>query len=84
MKEEQRILIKRINDLCKQYGVSYYTLSNKSGVPLSTLMHLMDGTVKNPGICTIIRLCMGFKISLVEFFDTQDFVKLLENINMED
>ena len=84
MKEEQKILVNRINDLCKQLGLSYYTLSYKSGVPLSTLMHLMDGTVKNPGIYTIVRLCAGMRITLAEFFDTESFKKLVETINLEE
>ena len=84
MKEEQKILVNRINDLCKRYGLSYYTLSYKSGVPLSTLMHLMDGTVKNPGIYTIVRLCAGMRITLAEFFDTDSFKKLVETINLEE
>lgn len=84
MKEEQKILVNRINDLCKQFGLSYYTLSYKSGVPLSTLMHLMDGTVKNPGIYTIVRLCAGMRITLAEFFDTESFKKLVETINLEE
>ena len=84
MKEEQKILVNRINDLCKQFGLSYYTLSYKSGVPLSTLMHLMDGTVKNPGIYTIVRLCAGMRITLAEFFDTDSFKKLVETINLEE
>lgn len=84
MKEEQKILVNRINDLCKQLGLSYYTLSYKSGVPLSTLMHLMDGTVKNPGIYTIVRLCAGMRITLAEFFDTDSFKKLVETINLEE
>jgi len=84
MKMEQKILINRINDLCKRFGLSYYTLSYKSGVPLSTLMHLMDGTVKNPGIYTIVRLCFGMKITLAEFFDTEDFEKLVESMNADE
>ena len=84
MKTEKDILIKRIDELCKQSGFSYYTLSYRSGVPLSTLMHLMDGSVKNPGIYTIIRICAGMKITLAEFFDTEDFVDLIETINLEE
>lgn len=83
MKEEQQILVNRINALCKRFGLSYYTLSYKSGVPLSTLMHLLDGSVKNPGIYTIIRLCAGMKITLAEFFDTEEFKELVETAGLE-
>ena len=83
MNEEQKILINRINALCKNAGYSYYMLADKSGVPMSTLMHLMDGTVKNPGIFTIVRICNGFGITMAEFFDTDAFNSLVDCINME-
>ena len=78
MKIEQKMLVNRINDLCRQYGFTYYTLSYKSGVPLSTLMHIMDGTVKNPGIFTIVRLCNGMGITMSEFFNTESFNSMRE------
>lgn len=84
MNEEQKILVNRINYLCKQNGFTYYTLSYKSGVPLSTLMHIMDGTVKNPGIHTIVRLCAGMKITISEFFDTEEFDKVSETAYLEE
>lgn len=83
MDEEQKILINRINSLCKSAGYSYYMLADKSGVPLSTLMHLMDGSVKNPGILTIIRICNGFGITMAEFFDTEAFNSMVAGINIE-
>ncbi|MBQ8626357.1 MAG: helix-turn-helix transcriptional regulator, partial [Agathobacter sp.] len=54
-------------------GMSYYTLSYRSTVPLTTLLHILDGSTKNPGILTIIKLCDGLGISLQEFFDTEEF-----------
>jgi len=84
MGEEQKILIDRINQLCKDRGLSYYTLSHKTGVPLSTLMHIMDGTVKNPGIFTIVRLCAGMNVALPEFFDTEAFKVLSETADSEE
>lgn len=84
MKREQEILIKRINDLCKQKGFTYYTLCNNSAVPLSTLMHIMDGTVKSPRLYTIIRLCGGFGITLAEFLSPEEFAEMLEALEIED
>lgn len=84
MNEEQKILVNRINYLCKQNGFTYYTLSYKSGVPLSTLMHIMDGTVKNPGIYTIMRLCAGMRITLADFFNTEEFDKIIEIVYLEE
>lgn len=76
MENQQKIIINRINELCKQKGISYYSLSYKSAVPLTTLLHIVDGSTKNPGIITIIKLCEGLGISLKDFFDTEAFQKL--------
>lgn len=73
MKDEQKRLARRINDLCKQKGISYYVLSYKSAVPLTTLIHIVDGSTKNPGIYTIFKLCDGLGITLKEFFDSEEF-----------
>ena len=74
MNDQQKILANRINDLCKKRGISYYALSYKSAVPLTTLLHIVDGSTKNPGILTIIRICDGLEISLKDFFDRKEFV----------
>lgn len=81
MKKQQSILINRIEELCKEKKYSYYTLSYKSSVPLTTLIHIMDGTSKNPGIFTVIKICDGLEISLRDFFDTDDFREMLKEVD---
>lgn len=83
MRNQQKILINRINDLCKKQGISYYSLSYKSAVPLTTLLHIVDGSTKNPGIITIIKLCDGLGVSLKDFFDTEEFRKLQDEVSEE-
>ena len=70
--KEQMLIAKRIKDLCKQENMSYYVLSYKSAVPITTLMHILDCSTKNPGIFTIMKICNGFGITLMEFLDTAD------------
>lgn len=82
-KEQQKVLVDRINSLCKEKGISYYSLSYKSTVPLTTLLHIVDGTTRNPGIFTIIKICEGLNITLKEFFDTDAFLDVL-NEGIED
>ena len=77
-KDKTTILADRINRLCKEKGISYYSLAYKSTVPLTTLLHIVDGTTKNPGINTIIKICDGLQITLSEFFDTEAFLQLLK------
>lgn len=69
----QDVLVERINNLCKERRMSYYALSYKAAVPMTTLMHIIDKSTVNPGVLTISRLCDGFEITLKEFFDSPEF-----------
>ena len=77
--QEQKILSKRIENLCKQKGISYYSLYYKTTVPLTTLMHIIKCSTKNPGLFTIVKLCNGLDVSVKEFFDSHEF----DNIEYE-
>lgn len=49
------LISKRIRELCKQRGnISYYKLSEMSGVSTSTLENIIKGHTKNPGIAQFI------------------------------
>lgn len=76
MIRSRKILADRINNLCKEQGITYYALSYKSAVPLTTLLHIVNGSTKNPGILTIHKICEGFDISLKDFFDTEEFSEM--------
>jgi len=69
-------LAKRIDSLCKKEGISYYKLSYRSAVPITTLMHIIDCSTKNPGIFTIIKICNGLNVTAREFFDAEDFINI--------
>ncbi|NBJ92720.1 helix-turn-helix domain-containing protein [Parablautia muri] len=71
--QAQDILVERINNLCKQKRMTYYALSYKSAVPMTTLIHIVDKSTVNPGVLTIGKLCDGFGITLKEFFDSPEF-----------
>lgn len=71
---EQKKLAGRITCLCQKQGISYYTLSYRSAVPITAIMHIIDGSTKNPGVFTIIKICNGSNISVKDFFDAEDFV----------
>ena len=72
--EEQKRLAKRINFLCQKQSISYYTLSYRSAVPMTTLMHIMDGSTKNPGLFTIVKICNGLNMTVKDFFDAEEFI----------
>ena len=77
---EQNKLTKRIQLLCQKQGISYYTLSYRSTVPMTTLMHIIDGSTKNPGLFTIIKICNGFNMTVKDFFDAEEFIGIEDEV----
>ncbi len=73
MTKYQEALLHRINALCKENNLTYYALSYKADVPLSTVMNIKKGKSANPGIFTIMKLCDGLGVSMKEFFDSEEF-----------
>ena len=71
----------RLLVLCEQKKMSIHKLAMESAVPPSTIKNILYGKSKNPGIVTIKMLCDGLGITLVEFFDTPDFLKLEQEIH---
>ena len=72
----------RIIELCSIRGITLNALARESAVPPSTLKNMINpnGGSKNPGIVTIKMLCDGLDISLQEFFDTDVFKNLEQEI----
>ena len=46
--KEQKILSERIKYYCRKKRITYYALAYRSTVPLTTLMHIVNCTTKNP------------------------------------
>ncbi len=70
----------RFMELCDERNLAFYALAVSSGVHPSTMKSIMNGSSKNPGIVTIKKLCDGLDITLTEFFDTDTFRKLEQEI----
>ena len=70
----------RILQLCEQKRLTIYKLSMESAVAPSSIKNILYGKSKNPGIVTIKMLCDGFGISLNEFFNTDEFRELEQEI----
>lgn len=73
-------VVKRIYELCKSQGITPNALSNMSGVPQGTVKSILGSESLNPGIVTIKKLCDGFDISITEFFNTEYFKNLEQEI----
>lgn len=69
-----------IEELCEQKGITICKLATISGIPHTTLKSIIYNQSKNPGIVTIKKLCDGFGITVTEFFDTDEFKNLEQEI----
>ena len=70
----------RIKQLCKERNITPNAISNIAGVPQATVKSILNGESKNPGIVTIKKLCDGFEITLGQFFSTNLFDNLEQEI----
>ena len=66
----------RLIFLCGKKNITINKLSTESGVAPSTIKNIMYGKSINPGVVTLKKLCDGLNISLKEFFDTDEFETL--------
>lgn len=57
---------KKLKEVSEERGWTFYVLAKHAGVPLTTLLHIVDGSTKNPGVYTVIRLCEALEMSLEE------------------
>lgn len=74
------LVVERIRELCAERNITPNALSYLSGVSQSTVKSILNGESKNPGVVTIKKLCDGLEISIVEFFDTEKFKNLEQEI----
>ncbi len=70
----------RILYLCEEKKMTINKLATESGVAPSTIKNILYGKSQNPGIVTLKMLSDGLGISIVEFFDTEEFKNLEQEI----
>lgn len=70
----------RILELLGEKRMSIHKLAMESGIAPSTIKNILYGKSINPGIVTIKKLCDGLGISLLEFFDSDTFTNLEQEI----
>jgi transcriptional regulator with XRE-family HTH domain len=70
----------RILELCEENNLTINKLANISGLPPSSLKNILYRKSKNPKIRTIKIICDGLGISLSEFFQSDDFDSLEQEI----
>jgi len=70
----------RILTLLGERNMSIHKLAMESAVPPSSVKNILYGKSVNPGVVTLKMLCDGFGITLSEFFDTEVFRTLEQEI----
>ncbi|MDE6101403.1 MAG: helix-turn-helix transcriptional regulator [Ruminococcus sp.] len=66
----------RILELCKENNLTINKLSTLSGVTQSTVNDIVNHKSKNIGIVTIKKLCDGLGVTITDFFETDLFKNL--------
>lgn len=70
----------RILNLCRDRGISVNKLCTMSGVTQSTLNNLISGRNNSMTVATVKKLCDGLEISIIEFFDSDEFRELEQEL----
>ena len=71
----------RIFELCRQHDISINKLCNISGVTQSTVNNIVSGRNNSTTVSTIKKLCDGLGISIIEFFTSEIFSDLEQEVN---
>ena len=70
----------RILELCDKHDISVNKLSNISGVTQSTVNNIVSGRNNSATVSTIKKLCDGLGITIEEFFNSEVFHELDQEI----
>ncbi len=70
----------RILTLCGEREISIHRLSTLSALPPSSIKNILYGKSQNPKLLTIKMICDGLGITLREFFSTEEFDALEQEI----
>lgn len=63
----------RICELCREADITPYVLAMRAGMSPSTLNSILENRSKNPGMNSIKKICIGFDITLSEFYHSELF-----------
>lgn len=70
----------RLLELCQDQEVSVNRMCELSAVPQSTVNNFLNRKTHNLGIITLKKLTDGLNLSITEFFDTETFRNLDQEI----
>ena len=78
--DTRKAIANRLLELCEQKRLSVNALARISAVPPSTLKNIINGGSKNAGVVTLKKLCDGLGITIDEFFHSDLFAGLEQEI----
>lgn len=78
--DTRQAVVNRIVELCKERNITPNALSYRAAVPQSTIKSILNNESLNPGIVTIKKLCDGLEVSLSDFFNTDIFSNLEQEL----
>lgn len=73
-------VVKRFQQICQERKIKYNELATSSGVTPSTVYSMMDEGRKDVSMITVKKLCDGLDIGLDEFFDSDLFRELEQEL----
>lgn len=71
----------RILELCKERKITVNKLSTLSGITQSTLNNIVSGRNNSTTVATIKKICDGLDISVLDFFSSDLFSKLDQELS---
>ena len=73
-------VVNRIYELCREREITPNAQSYLAGISQSTIKSILNGESKNPGVVTLKKICDGLDITIVDFFNTDEFYKLEQEL----
>lgn len=70
----------RILGICGKRELTINKLATMAGLPPSSLKNILYGKSLNPKLATIKMLCDGLDMTLGEFFSTEEFDRLEQEL----
>lgn len=70
----------RITELCSEHHMTVNKMATVCGITQSTLNNIVSGRNNSATVSTIKKICDGLNISIIDFFSTELFSDLEQEI----
>lgn len=73
-------VVKRFANICRQTEISYNELACRAGVTPSSVYSMMSSSRRDVSLTLVKKLCDGLEMSLADFFNSEEFTSLEQEI----